>query len=893
MKQKCKALSVTLLAVLYMLTSGVGVMAAAAESMPPVEEPAISESSAPESFVENETAPADSFPDASASTPASETESAPEDDSSDSNSESSSSESTPTEDEDDTEEDAKAQEEAPPFIEVAEPPAANTTGWYTEGFDLAIKALELEKLQKLEVLYQGEPTLLYPAEEEPEADTSETAEPESAPAEPASPEEPVDEWTFPVGGADAADGVHQVEIYALDQDGNEVRLNYTFRMDLSTPGAPGVEEEPAPQGMQANSTPTTTLHLTAESGPSGHVFWMSRDNLNFVPLASDEVTLTEFGLYYFKSISGAGLESAVSSFQYAAQDTTTPVPGWGSENGRWFYLNDQLQRVLGWQTIDGGAYYFDTLGYTLVGKQMVVGSTYYFDPNRKGERKSGLILVEGRHYYFAAQDGVMQTGFIKAGEVLYYGDPASGALHNQGWLTLDGEKYYSRTDCALVQGAFELDGDRYFFQRDTGRMLKGLIADTNNDKYYADKETGVLQTGLIKVGSKKYLFANNGKAKSGPQKIKGKYYFFEIKTKAMKLRGWAKDGNKRYYVNKSDNTLLTGAQKIGKDYYFFNKKGLALAGKRKVDGMHTFYSRTTFARAKGLHNDNGKRYYLDKKTGEMHFGWKKIGKYDYFFDKKTGIAATGKRKIDGKMYRFDDKGRLQGETKEEDEDIDLGNSKRGIDVSSWQGKIDWAAVASSGDIDFAIMRALTWSNAAGGYVLDSEFDYNIRNAKKHGIKVGVYLFSYAFTSAEMVQEVDFFANHPTVKAQLADGIKYDLPVFIDYEYEKVIERNPSYEGRTQSLRDGLVRLKQHGFTPGFYSSHSWAVSHYNATALQSEGYDFWYARYYSNTPDKQPSQHGWTGSKPLAIWQYTSRGTVPGIKGNVDMNYSYKNYKAK
>ena len=212
----------------------------------------------------------------------------------------------------------------------------------------------------------------------------------------------------------------------------------------------------------------------------------------------------------------------------------------------------------------------------------------------------------------------------------------------------------------------------------------------------------------------------------------------------------------------------------------------------------------------------------------------------------------------------------------------------GIDVSAYQGPIDWAAVKASG-VDFAIVRALTWSNSVGYYVIDPYFEYNIRNAKANGIKVGAYLFSYAFNAEEIYEEIDYFHNSAEMKSLRKDDIQFDYPVYIDFEWDKILEKT-NYDQRTEMLRLGMIRLEKYGYYPGFYSNNTWATKYYNAKYLVDCGYDFWYARYPAN-PDLS------AGTKPLLgfeaqMWQYASDGRVNGINGNVDMNICYVDYES-
>ena len=119
----------------------------------------------------------------------------------------------------------------------------------------------------------------------------------------------------------------------------------------------------------------------------------------------------------------------------------------------------------------------------------------------------------------------------------------------------------------------------------------------------------------------------------------------------------------------------------------------------------------------------------------------------YYFEYKWGsLVRNTTVVIDGVSYQVDANGVIQNY---------FPDKAYGIDVSSHQGVIDWQQVANSG-VSFAMIRALTWSNSANYYVIDPYFEVNVRNAKANGIKVGVYLYSYAFSEAEIEEEVFFF-----------------------------------------------------------------------------------------------------------------------------------------
>ncbi|MEG0785237.1 MAG: SpoIID/LytB domain-containing protein, partial [Christensenella sp.] len=188
-------------------------------------------------------------------------------------------------------------------------------------------------------------------------------------------------------------------------------------------------------------------------------------------------------------------------------------------------------------------------------------------------------------------------------------------------------------------------------------------------------------------------------------------------------------------------------------------------------------------------------------------------------------------------------------------------------------------------IKFAVVKALGWSREKNYYVIDECFEYNVREAKRYGIKVGAYLFSYAYTDAQALEEADFFHNSEVMKRLRADGFKFDLPVFFDYEYTGsngmggIPANTSSNEQRTQILRTGMERLKSYGYYPGFYSGYNFTKRFLNGEQLIREGYDFWVADYRGS--------NAWGSS--AVMWQYGG-GSVNGIIGSVDMNELYKDY---
>ena len=203
----------------------------------------------------------------------------------------------------------------------------------------------------------------------------------------------------------------------------------------------------------------------------------------------------------------------------------------------------------------------------------------------------------------------------------------------------------------------------------------------------------------------------------------------------------------------------------------------------------------------------------------------------------------------------------------------------GVDVSKWQGKIDWARVKRSG-IDFAIIR-IGFRGENGIIYKDDCADYNIQQADKAGLLVGVYFFSTAKTAAEAEEEAKWTAN-------AIAGYPISYPVV--YDCEGFLSENSRMYGLSKEQRSDnalafLNYIKSAGYEGMFYAAKSELEgSLYWDTARLENAFEIWVARYpatpYPTTPT--PDYGG-----KYAMWQYTNKGTVSGITGNADISVSY------
>lgn len=244
-------------------------------------------------------------------------------------------------------------------------------------------------------------------------------------------------------------------------------------------------------------------------------------------------------------------------------------------------------------------------------------------------------------------------------------------------------------------------------------------------------------------------------------------------------------------------------------------------------------------------------------TDPVYTGWQTIDGDVYYFD-SNHKPVTGKQVIGGTSYTF-----------REDGTLSKGTSATGIDVSKYQGTIDWSAVKAAG-IEFAIIRVGYRGSQTGVLVEDPYFKQNIKGATAAGIKVGVYFFTQAITEAEAVEEASMVLS-------LISGYKLKYPVFIDTENGSGNARANGLDKatRTACISAFCKTIQNGGRTAGIYASKSWYNTKLDMSQLN--GYCIWVAQYNTSCT--------YTGK--YSIWQYTSKGSVPGIKGYVDMNISY------
>lgn len=252
----------------------------------------------------------------------------------------------------------------------------------------------------------------------------------------------------------------------------------------------------------------------------------------------------------------------------------------------------------------------------------------------------------------------------------------------------------------------------------------------------------------------------------------------------------------------------------------------------------------------GNYNASGTYYYESVPSSYIYYGWQTIDGVRYYFDKNAN-PVSGVQVIGGNRYTFGSNGAML-------------TSGYGIDVSKWNATIDWTQASST--ISFAIVRA-GFRGSSGNIAVDPKAGTNITEASRNGVAVGLYVYSMAMNEAQAIEEASLAIDVAKKYGNIS------LPIYIDMEDEC---QNPL----TTEERDAIVlafcqTVANAGYSPGVYANKYWLTT--QLTPSKYDGLSIWCAQY--NTSCTYGGRYD--------IWQYSSKGEVPGIEGYTDLNISY------
>ena len=516
--------------------------------------------------------------------------------------------------------------------------------------------------------------------------------------------------------------------------------------------------------------------------------------------------------------------------------------------------------------------------------------------------------------YYMGSDGSVVKSVFRDKEVLRHADYNTGILSHIGWIEENGKRYYSKNNLGeLYTNQIISFGPKVaYYMGSDGSIVKSVFKDKEVLRH-ADKYTGILShSGWIEENGKRYYSKNNLGELYTNQIIsfgpKVAYYmgsdgttsksFFVDKgilrhadkyTGILSHIGWIEENGKRYYSKNNLGELYTN------QIISFGPKVAYYMGNDGATSKSFFWDRGILRHADkytgilshiGWIEENGKKYYSKNNFGELYrnqiisFGPKvkyymgsdgsvgglisgwfiKDGKTSYVFT--NGKLAKGHVDIDGLKYYFDNKGYLR--------------SKVGIDISIWNKIINWNDIKKAG-IEFVIIRSSGSYAANGKLYKDDNFISNIRGAISAGLKVGVYHYSQAITKQEAINEARFVDS--IIRPYKS---KITLPVTFDRE---IYSAGNGHLGRTHNIgkdRDTEVSLAfldeitRLGYKASFYSYTNYLNNRINMDKI-SKKYPVWVAQYHYKCDYK--------GS--YYMWQYTSKGKIKGIRGNIDLNIMY------
>ena len=406
-------------------------------------------------------------------------------------------------------------------------------------------------------------------------------------------------------------------------------------------------------------------------------------------------------------------------------------------------------------------------------------------------------------------------------------------------------------------------------QGETVEAAVGNAATFMTDRTEAQTPVDAAGATWKKVGTNLRLQSSSGRYKTGFVKYNGKQYYFNASGNLK--TGFFTTGGQTYYASVKKGAagkgqILTGLVKIGSHHYYLNPASKPAAG----------------AVAKGFQTIRGRRYYFNS-AGHMVTGWFSVSGSTYYAscNKKghLGMLLTGVKKIGSKTYRLDSSGRLLGVVSGSGS---AASSKylHMIDISVFQGDINFSKVKADG-VGAIIIRA-----GYGKGNIDSKFYQNIKGAKAAGIPVGIYWFSYAYTKQMAVNEAKYVLN--AVK-----GYKLNLPIYFDWEYDSMDKARAAMGKKAFNKvkwRDRITEMTaafcdtitKNGYRAGYYFNLAYLNSYYNPSRLTK--YSTWYAYWGTNKPGSNVWKHADKMDTPVKydLWQFTSRGKISGIKGNVD-----------
>ena len=426
-----------------------------------------------------------------------------------------------------------------------------------------------------------------------------------------------------------------------------------------------------------------------------------------------------------------------------------------------------------------------------------------------------------------------------------------------------------------VSGEFFYDSDgKLRYRLKNGLYPKVGFIEKDGHKFFTYGNGYIYTNQHITFGPKiMYYMGSDGSMQIGKfRDVEGKLRYSLPDGNLIGSVGWKEDAGGKYFAH--DNGYLYTNQHITfgpKIMYYMGSDGSMRIGKfRDVEGKL--------------------RYSLPDGNLIGSVGWKEDagGKY---FAHDNGYLYTNQFITFGPtvQYYCDNEGRATL--------YEFNGMRKGIDVSAHQQVINWDLVKTSG-IEFAMIRVGYRGWGSGTIIEDKYFERNIREAKRVGIKVGVYFYSGAINTSEAIEEAQFVINK-------VRNYSLDYPIAFDFEdFENTESRYYKLDKnqRTDISIAFLEMVKRHGYTPMMYGNPNYFNNErYFDTSRIVTQYKVWLAHYYwADSARNQYSDfvnflasgkktgYSYEGKQgTIDMWQFSSEGIISGINGRVDLNISY------
>ncbi len=409
---------------------------------------------------------------------------------------------------------------------------------------------------------------------------------------------------------------------------------------------------------------------------------------------------------------------------------------------------------------------------------------------------------------------------------------------------------------------------RIYFSKNISIIYNSAFEDSNNitDIYYEGTEEEwnnvVIQHSNGSLSEATVHYNSSGIPSNGLQNIDGVWYYFD-EDGVMKT-GWLNlDDN--WYFFAENGAMQTGLQYIGEVWYYFNDNGTMHTGWLNLDDTSYFFAENG-AMQTGWQYINDTWYYFND-NGTMHTGWLNLDENRYYLN-SDGSMQIGWATIDNVKYLFNNSGVCV-----EGADLFI------IDISKWQGNIDWDKLAQT-DIDGVILRisygGTTTEN--NGDSKDTRFDEYIENLERLQIPYGVYHFNTATT----IEKAEIQAQN-VIGILNETGANPTFPVFVDIE---------THGGECDLIQIANVYISKfiaNGYKPGIYANENYWNEYLKSPQLNA--YYRWIANYGSDNGFPSASFSPEDGIENYMMWQYTSVGKLDGIDENtVDFNVLYDWY---